>query len=122
MATTPEPLPLPAGDPTTRPIVVSTFRLKNLTAEDVSRLDSIVEAVNAYVAGLRVADKARGLSAWPANIVEGATMLAGRIWRRKDTPGGVYTVGGDVPIFVHRQDPDVALLLGLGEYGKPDVG
>lgn len=113
---------MPVVEPTTTDIVVATYKIKNPTAEDLSRLDNIVAAVCAYVRGLRVAEKARGLNAWPANIVEGSTMLAGRIWRRKDTPGGVYTVGGDVPIFVHRQDPDVALLLGLGEYGKPDVG
>lgn len=120
--TTPEPLPLPVADPTSTDIVIATYKIRNVTAEDRSRIDSIVEAVNDYVRTLRVADKARGSTAWPANIVEGATMLAGRIWRRKDTPGGTYTVGGDVPVFVHRQDPDVAMLLGLGSYGKPDVG
>lgn len=116
------PVPLPEVEPTTRAIVVATYKIKNPTAEDLSRIDNIVDAVCAYVRGLPVADKARGLNVWPANIVEGSTMLAGRIWRRKDSPGGTYTVGGDVPIFVHRQDPDVALLLGLGTYAKPSAG
>lgn len=116
-------LPMPEGGPTTSAIVASTFRLTNLTAEEQSRLDNLVESVNAWVRDLPVAHKAKGATVWPANIVEGSTMLAGRLWQRRDTPGGVFAVtGGTVPIFVHRQDPDVALLLHLGDYSKPSVG
>lgn len=113
------PAPLPEAEPTTTAIVASTFRINNPTPEESSRLDNIVDAVNAYVRDLPVADKARGATSWPANIVEGSTLLAGRLWRRKDTPGGVAVIDGPVPIFVHRRDPDIALLLGLGDYGKP---
>src|SRR5688500_9720773 len=95
--TIPDPLPLPEAGATTSAIVPAPHRLSNPSAEEQARLDNIVEAVNAYVRGLRSADVARGSSSWPANIVEGSTMLAGRIWRRKDTPGGVFSVGEAVP-------------------------
>lgn len=101
----------------------------DLTSADEERLDDIVAAVNDFVRGLRIAGKAQratqeeaDAAPWPARITEGATMLAGRLWRRKDTPGGVAVLGDGGPVYVRRNDPDVALLLQLGEHGKPAVG
>jgi hypothetical protein len=120
--TTTTPEPLPEVEPTSTEVVAATFGLVDLTPAETLRLDGIVDAVNDYVRGLPKAERARGSLIWPASIVEGSTMLAGRLWLRKDTPGGVFAVtGGTVPIFVHRQDPDIALLLDLGDYAKPDA-
>lgn len=52
---------------------------------------------------------------------QGATMLAARLYRRRNSPGGVeaYT---DAAVYVARTDPDVALLLKLGPNKPPQVG
>lgn len=59
---------------------------------------------------------------WPADFTQGTTMLAGRMWRRRNSPGGLETMGDMGPVYVRRSDPDVAMLLGLGEYTPPRVG
>jgi hypothetical protein len=59
---------------------------------------------------------------WPARHVLGATMLAGRLWRRRNSPAGVESFAGDAAVYVSRNDPDVAQLLGLGAYAPPAVG
>lgn len=126
MTVTIEPLPYPEEGPTDVADVVHYVRIKGgvagLDPDELDRLTRIVDAVNAWVRTLPVADGSMGAASWPANIVEGSTMLAGRFWRRRDTPGGIYSAGDIVPIFVHHRDPDVALLLRLGDYGKPSVG
>jgi hypothetical protein len=60
---------------------------------------------------------------WPADTVLGATMLAGRLYRRRNSPAGVESfsdLGGAV--YVQRNDPDIALLLRTGAYARPMVG
>ena len=125
MTTDPVPLPLPEGGPTDITRVVTYARIKNgvdgLTPAEQTEMDDTVAAINEWVRGLPVADAARGSESWPSAIVKGATMMAGRLWRRRDTNGGIYSAGDVVPIFVHTRDPDVALLLKLGDYGKPSV-
>jgi hypothetical protein len=59
---------------------------------------------------------------WPADTVQGATMLARRHYRRKDSPAGVETFGADGAAYVSRTDPDVAMLLQIGPYSPPVVG
>lgn len=60
--------------------------------------------------------------AWPADKVQGAVMLAGRHYRRKDSPAGVEVFGADGAAYVSRSDPDVAMLLEIGPYSPPAVG
>lgn len=125
MTETPVPLPLPEGGPTDIDRVVNYARIKGgvdgLSAADLIEMNDTVDSINEWARGLPVADGARGLTVWPPNIVKGSTMMAGRLWRRRDTNGGIYSAGDTVPIFVHTRDPDVALLLKLGDYGKPSV-
>ncbi|QFG13038.1 head-to-tail adaptor [Gordonia phage Schiebs] len=59
---------------------------------------------------------------WPANVAEGATMLAARLHRRRNSPSGVESFGELGPVYVQRNDPDVAMLLGLGAWTPPRVG
>jgi hypothetical protein len=50
-------------------------------------------------------------------------MLAGRLYRRRNSPAGVEAfsdLGGAV--YVQRNDPDIALLLRTGAYARPMVG
>lgn len=52
----------------------------------------------------------------------GATMLAARVYRRKNSPAGVEALGELGPVYVSRNDPDLAMLLGLHNYRVPKVG
>lgn len=120
MTTTPLPQ-LPEDGPAAAADVAVYLGLGAVTDGEQARLDRIVAAVNLFVRGLPKADASRGSSSWPADVVEGATMLAGRLWRRKESTAGVAAVNDFGPLYVQRNDPDVALLLGLGEHGKPSV-
>lgn len=59
---------------------------------------------------------------WATRHQHGATMLAARIYRRRNSPAGVESFGELGPIYVQRNDPDVAQLLDLGTYTRPAVG
>lgn len=59
---------------------------------------------------------------WSANLKLGATMLAARIFRRRNSPAGVESLGELGPVYVSRNDPDLAQLLRLGRYAEPRVG
>lgn len=59
---------------------------------------------------------------WPDHVRHGATMLAARVWKRRGTPSGVETQGDFGAFYVQRTDPDIAMLLGLGNHMTPKVG
>lgn len=60
--------------------------------------------------------------AWGADVQAGAQLLTARIWRRRQSPAGVESVGELGAVYVQRRDPDVAMLLGLGTWRPPLVG
>lgn len=98
------------------------------TGEEAARLVRIVAAVNSFIRDLPIAGRAArdtqeaaNLDGWPARVVEGGVLLGAALWRRKDTPAGVVA-SPTGPIYVRRNDPDVALLLELGDHGKPRIG
>jgi hypothetical protein len=123
-------MPFPATGPTTLETVKSPDYLGIPDADDDGRLARIVAAVNDFVRTLPVSDKAYAdtqagadAAGWPARVVEGATMLVGRLWIRKDSPDGVAAVGDLGPVYVRRSDPDVAMLLEIGpDYATPAIG
>lgn len=90
------------------------------------QLTPIVNAVNALVRTWPVAADALTYGAtppaWPPYVVQGATMLATRLWRRKDSPSGVEAFTDAGALYVSRNDPDVAQLLQLGSWRGPAVG
>jgi hypothetical protein len=93
--------------------------------DDDVDLDVIVAAVDGFVRGLPVAQTVAAEVApesWPAVLTLGATMLAARLLRRKNSPEGVAVFGADGPVYVQRNDPDVAMLLALGDWSRPSVG
>ncbi len=55
---------------------------------------------------------------------QGATMLAARVYRRRNSPNGVEDYGSDLQgaIYTRSNDPDVAQLLELGRYERPAIG
>lgn len=114
----------PTGGPTTSPLVKGFLKITD--TNDDGELTDIVAAVNVVVRGLPVAAVVSVLAPttdpWPANIARGATMLAGRLFRRRATPSGVEAFGVDGVVYVSRNDPDIAMLLELGAYARPGVG
>lgn len=59
---------------------------------------------------------------WSPHIALGAKMLAARVYRRRNSPAGVESMGELGPVYVQRNDPDLAQLLKLGRYATPRVG
>lgn len=111
---------LPESGPAT-PAGVKGYLKIHDDGED-SLIAAVVDAVNEKVRGYAVADRARGLDRWPASIVQGANMLAGRLHKRRGSPEGIAAFGDLGAVYVSRNDPDVAMLLDLGAYQKPAVG
>lgn len=91
-----------------------------LTAErDAAELGRVVDAVNDLVGewtGIALGDEAG------ERIRFGALMLAARVFRRRNSPAGVEALGEMGPVYVSRNDPDLAMMLGLGNYRRPVVG
>jgi len=113
---------LPEGGPTTLPLVKDHLRITDDRDDD--RLVSIVAAVNTVVRCWPCAAAAVDAPDWSgaSSVVEGATMLAARLFRRKGSPAGVEAFGSDGAVYVMRNDPDVAMLLQLGSWSGPSIG
>lgn len=92
-----------------------------LSATDPERdqLEPVVAAINALVPTWI---DPPGDDGFPANVTMGATMLAARVYRRRNSPAGVEAMGELGPVYVQRNDPDVAMLLGLGNFRPLRVG
>lgn len=59
---------------------------------------------------------------WNPAQAQGALMLAARLFRRRNSPGGVETLGDITAVYVSRRDPDIVMLLGISHWQKPAVG
>jgi hypothetical protein len=106
--------PTPAG-PTS---VEQVAAMLSLPIDDAG-LPGVVEAVNSLVRGwLTPAPDGE----WAAHHRYGATLLAARLYRRKDSPAGFQLQGMEGAVYVSRNDPDIAQLLGLGQFAPPRVG
>lgn len=55
-----------------------------------------------------------------AEVYQAAVMLAGRVYRRRNSPAGVEMFGDSVS-FVARYDPDIERALQTGAYARPVV-
>lgn len=117
---------LPAQGPATLGGVRAFLRYRADDVSDDAELDDIVDATNALVRCWPCSVPAQGTTdtpgQWPANVVRGADMMAGRLFRRRESPAGVATFGDMGAVYVMRNDPDVAMLLGLGSWSFPGVG
>jgi len=111
---------LPVGGPTTLDAV--KLQLAITDDRDDDRITAQVVAVNRMVRTWRCSTAAVGQVEWPADIVLGATLLAARFFRRKNSPAGVEAMGSQGAVYVMRSDPDVAQLLQLGVHSYPTVG
>jgi hypothetical protein len=118
-------MPFPAAGPTTKDLVKAHLTIGD-DADDTF-IEGVVGAVNDYVKGLpiaQVADTDPAPGDWAAlpRVILGATMLAARLVRRRGTPDGVAAFSEGAPVYVRRNDPDVAQMLSVGQAAKPRVG
>lgn len=118
-------MPFPADGPTSVELVKAHLKIEDDV--DDAGIAGKVAAVNQLVRELPSAvpfDTDPAPADWDAGprIVEGATMLGARLWERRNSPSGVASFGDAGAVYVQRNDPDVALLLGIGSYAKPRVG
>jgi hypothetical protein len=93
------------------------------TAED-DLLADVVAATNAWVAATAYVaelDPVTWPVEWPDDVAQGAVMLAARLYRRRNTPGGIESMA-DVAVYVPRRDSDVDRLLHMGAWAPPRVG
>lgn len=114
---------LPADGPATVGGVAAFLRISGAESDpDTTRLEAVVAAVNVKVREWPCSERSVGAEDFTADVVEGATMLAARVFRRRESPAGVAAFGELGPVYVMRNDPDVAMLLNLGRWARPRVG
>lgn len=130
MSETPASIAAPPTGPATLAGVKALLRITTDTDDDL--IQAAVDATNMFVWRLpgrysptyvdpRIVDG--DPDTWEADTAYGATMLAGRLYRRRNSPAGVESfsdLGGAV--YVQRNDPDIAMMLGIGAYTRPRVG
>lgn len=80
-------------------------------------VETVVRAVCSLVPRWRV----KPAGGWDDATRYGAALLAARLYRRKDSPGGMAEFGTEGAAYVSGNWPDVALFLGIGTYsvGRP---
>lgn len=117
---------LPAGGPADLDRVKAHLSITD--TKDDERLGQIVAAVNSMVRTWRCAEDSSAPDTpvenrvWKSATVEGCTLLTARLFRRKNSPAGVEAFTESGPVYVRRQDPDVAMYLGLGDWAPPMIG
>jgi hypothetical protein len=105
--------------------VKAWLRLPADDATDDDLIGSCVAATNAwvaataYVTGLDPVTWPGG--EWPPDVTLGATMLAARLYRRRNTPAGIEAIA-DGAVYVPRRDSDVDSMLHMGAWAPPRVG
>lgn len=92
----------------------------DLPAGVLEDMEPVAAAVRALVA--TYVDAPAPGHDWPDNIRLGAVMLAARVYRRRNSPAGVESLGEMGPVYISRNDPDLAQLLQIGRYAPPRVG
>ena len=111
---------LPEG-PATEETVKAQLRITD--DRDDAKLQDVIEAVNHKVATFRVVQElTEEVDEWPAHVVLGASLLSMRLFKRSGSPAGVESFGEGGVAYVQRNDPDIAMMLGLGAYKAPAVG
>lgn len=117
---------LPPEGPATLGGVRAFLRYRADDTSDDTHLGAVVAATNALVRTWPCSAPAQAVDGvpgtWPASVVTGAEMMAGRLFRRRESPAGVAAFGDMGAVYVMRNDPDVAMLLGLGSWSSPGLG
>lgn len=112
--------PTPAGPCDRTKVARWLYANDPAVSDDAALLDDVVAAVNAYIRSYMTAP-ADGAE-WPDDVVHGATMLAARNVRRRNSPAGVETGGDGGAVYVARRDRDLDQFLRLGDYRDLVIG
>lgn len=103
-------------------------------SEALTDLATVNRALGRPLEDLEVLDTVEGVCAlvprwitrpaggWTADHRLGAKLLAIRLERRKDSPGGFAQFGVEGASYVQGNWPDVAMFLGLGSYSVGRTG
>jgi hypothetical protein len=102
--------------------LTSVGRVNRMLSRPAEDSDPVVGEVVEAVNSLCPTWLAKPADGWRPHQHLGATMLAARLYRRKDSPGGMADFGIEGATYVSGNWPDVALLLGIGNYGVGRVG
>lgn len=86
-----------------------------------AQLEATTTAVNSYVDGLPSIARTSSGEWGPATRL-GATMLAARLYKRRNSPNGLESFGEIGSTYVSRYDSDIARLLRLESFKIPRVG
>ncbi|MDV8003852.1 hypothetical protein [Rhodococcus sp. IEGM 1318] len=99
------------------PVTYTAVRdyLKLSPGVDVQLVEDAVDAVNDLLLAWKGTE-------FPYRHVYAGVMLAARIYRRRNSSSGVESMGDLGPVYIQRNDPDIAMLLEIGSYRKPMVG
>lgn len=108
---------------TTNTAVVNWLGLRTPSQADQAILTEVVAAANAYVGGLPIViDRQDPAADWPAGVMLGATMLAARLYRRRNSASGVEAITESGAQYVARYDSDISRMLGIDGFKRPAVG
>jgi len=113
--------PTPVTPPTSATSVAGHLEWDDASDEALERLGPYVAAANALVR--RLHEPRPDTGEYDDDFALGARMLAARLYKRRKSAEGVmaqFSVEG--PVYVQRNDPDVAMLLQLGSWARPVVG
>lgn len=83
-------------------------------------LDAVCGAVTEYVNALPHIERTEA-GYWSKRTHLGAVMLAARWYRRRNSPGGVESLG-DASVYITRWDSDIARLLRIDDFRRPVIG
>lgn len=100
------------------PVQVETY-LGLGSDRDREQLETVCAAVNDLVSEWKGLDSESEI---PERFKFGALMFAARVYRRRNSPAGVESLGELGPVYVSRNDPDLTMMLGLGTYRTPMIG
>lgn len=104
--------------------VKAWLRLAGDDDTDDEILTGVVDATNGWVSStayVRELDPVLWPDTWPDDVRQGAVMLAARLYRRRNTPGGIESIT-DTAVYVPRRDGDVDAMLHQGAWAPPRVG
>jgi hypothetical protein len=110
--------PTPAP-PTSATAVREWLQLTGEQSADEAKVADYVAATNALVSRFCTPETD---GSWGPDVHLGARMLAGRLYRRRNNPAGMAEFAAEGPVFIQRNDPDIAMLLRIGAYTPPRVG
>lgn len=94
--------------------------------EGDTHLEAVVSATIDLVDSLpdapRMPANEAGVRAWAPRTHQAAVMLAARLYRRRNSPGGIEAMTDGGATYVSRYDSDISRMLRIDGHTRPAVG